>query len=119
MELFSQGLSSNEVAARMGLDGSTVRAWVRKSRKYGREALQPYWRASGGSVPRKKETLVDAQESRFLSACLAYASASSSAASIARRYGLDYHAFLYKVRRYYPELVEARRMLKKKESTNK
>ncbi len=117
--MFSQGLSSNEVAARMGLDGSTVRAWVRKSRKYGREALQPYWRASGCLFPRKKETLADAQEGRFLSACLAYASATASAASIARRHGLDYHSFLYKVRRYYPELVEARRMLKKKGSTNK
>jgi len=116
VELFSQGLSSNEVASRLGLDGSTVRAWVRKSRRYGPESLRPYWRPPGRdcAVSPSCRRGLDVRDPHFLEACLSYASSRVPAAAIARRHGLDYHSFLYHLHRYYPELVSCRRYLKGK-----
>ena len=116
VELFSQGLSSNEVASRLGLDGSTVRAWVRKSRRYGPESLRPYWRPPGRGIaaPQTSRRGLDVRDPHFLEACLSYASSRVPASAIARRHGLDYHSFLYHLHRYYPELVSCRRYLKGK-----
>lgn len=45
-------------------------------------------------------------------ACKTYANSLEPVASIARRYGFDYHALRYHIMRYRPDLVEQRNRLK-------
>ena len=114
MELHRQGLGSKRISERTGIDDSLIRLWLRKYRAGGQEALEPY-RRSGGSAKSGSGVRVsrrDLDESRFEGAFSAYASTLEPVASIARRYRLDYHSFLYHVQRYHPEFKEQRERLR-------
>lgn len=114
MELHLQGLGSKQISAQTGIDDSLIRLWLRKYRAGGQEALEPYRRRGGsdrsGSGVRASRR--DKNESLFEGAFSAYASTLEPVASIARRYRLDYHSFLYHVQRYHPEFKEQRERLR-------
>ncbi len=111
IDLYLQGNGCKKIARAMALDDSMVRAWIRKYKAFGADALRPYWR--GPKVPpcmqrdRRSEN-----ELLFRQAYPVYASSLEPVASIARRFQIDYHSFKYHVQRYHPELVARRESLK-------
>ena len=111
VELYEQGLSSNWIAAQLGVDSSQVRSWIRKYKTYGIESLRPYIRGIGDSKD-KTVFLNDDKEEQFKEAYQMYATTQESISSIARRFGLNYGSFRYYLLRYHPELKERREALK-------
>lgn len=112
VELYESGLSSKRIARKLGLDDAMVRSWIRKYRATGLESLRPYWRSTRNDrPPGLRESRWQENERQFALAFEVYATSPESAASIARRYGLDYQRFMYHLNRYHPELVEQRRRL--------
>jgi len=112
ISLYEQGASSKKIARELDLDDSMVRAWIRKYRTYGEAGLHPYMRVSVKPTSNPKEVYRKTRDILFASAFQVYGSTLEPVLSITRRYNLDYHAFLYHVTRYHPELVEARERLK-------
>ena len=113
VELYGQGYKSKTISRMMGIDDSLVRSWLRKYRKYGESALKPYWRGpKPGPVFQRYQR--SENERLFQQAFSVYALTLEPIASIARRFGLDYHSFRYHVTRYHPELVAMREGLKMK-----
>ena len=112
VELYNEGHSSREISQLLQVD------WVRKYRKYGEAALQPYWRKASVLDSQPVVTILKVKDRDFLfsSAFIDYAYSLEPVASITRRFGLDYHAFKYHVERYHPELVERRNLLRKSAS---
>lgn len=111
IELYRQGNTSKRIAALMGLDDSMIRAWIRKWKTYGADALQPY-RRGVNLRPCLQRDRRSENEDQFKQAYGAFATSLESVASIARRYDLDYHSFMYHIRRYHPELSEQRKRLR-------
>lgn len=109
--LYKQGYGSKSIAKLLGIDDSMVRAWLRKYREKGIEALRPYAR-EGKPDFKRKPTRCEENAVLYESALLAFASTLEPVASITRRHQLDYHAFKYYVERYRPELVAQRERLK-------
>ena len=116
VELYNEGHNSREISQLLQVDDSMVRAWVRKYRKYGEAALQPYWRKASVLDSQPVVTFLKDRDLLFSSAFIDYAYSLEPVASITRRFGLDYHAFKYHVERYHPELVERRNLLRKNAS---
>ena len=111
IELFQQGNNSKQIAGLMGLDDSMVRAWIRKWKANGTEALQPYRRGNNIRPCLQRERRSE-NENQYKQAYRVFATSLEPVASIARRYRFDYHSFLYHVQRYHPELVELRESLR-------
>ena len=105
VELYGQGLSSSQVARTMGIDASMVRAWVRRYRTHGLEALRPYYRIGQESRPALRW---EEKERQYSPAYEAFSTTLEPVASITRRHGLDYYGFTYHIHRYHPELEEQR-----------
>lgn len=111
IELYQQGKNSKEIARLMGLDDSMVRAWVRKWKANGTEALRPYRRGNNIRPCLQRERRSE-NENQYKQAYRVFATSLEPVASIARRFRFDYHSFLYHVQRYHPELVELRESLR-------
>lgn len=108
VELYGQGLSSGQVARKMGIDASMIRDWVRRYRAHGLEALRPYYRIGQESRPALRW---EEKERQYSPAYEAYSTTLETVASITRRYGLDYNGFTYHIRNYHPELEAQRNAL--------
>jgi len=114
VSLYEQGYGSKRIAKMMGIDDSLIRTWLRKYRAGGKQALEPYRRSQGStrSATGVRACSREENETLFKRAYSAYASTLEPVASIARRYRLDYHSFLYHVQRYHPEFKEQRKCLR-------
>ena len=108
VELYERGLSSRQVALKMGIDASMVRAWVRRYRAHGLDALRPYYRVGKEARPALHW---EEKERQYSPAYEAFSTTLEPVASITRRYGLDYYGFTYHIRNYHPELEEKRNNL--------
>ena len=108
VELHEQGLSSRQIARATGVDASMVRAWVRRYRAHGLDALRPYYHVGKETRPALHW---EEKERQYSPAYEAFSTTLETVASITRRYGLDYYGFTYHIRNYHPELKERRSRL--------
>ena len=111
ISLWKSGKSSNAISEMVGVDSSVIRRWLRRYREFGPRSFQPYWRSDGMQMSRMAAHAE--KDDLFQRAYEAYATSLDPVSVIARRYGLDYHAFKYHVERHHPELVEQRNEMKK------
>ena len=113
LTMHRSGVSSTRISRATGIDSSVIRRWLRRYSMYGAQSLQPYWRADSPLKTSQASVFKD-KDRRYSSAFTAYATTQESVASIARRFGLEYHSFRYHILRHHPELVEQRRKLKER-----
>ena len=109
--LYEQGYGSKLIAKQMKLDDSMVRAWLRKYRAGGLNALLLSCRPI-----KDRTTLVNRRKEKdrlFGDAMEAFSTSLESVASITRRFQINYATFRYHVWRHHPELLEKRKQLRK------
>ena len=112
VELYKSGLGCKLIARETGLDDSMVRKWLRKYKASGVESLRPLrGKSRKGSVRELKRA---DRELLFSEAYIVYSMTLEPAASIARRFRLDYRTFRYHILHYHPELVASRTALRGK-----
>ena len=124
VSMSESGLSSQKISEVIGVDPSVIRRWMRRYKAFGQSSLYPYLRPEhsedGCHFPWKNRSHTREEKDReFMPAYLAYATTCEPVSSISRRFGLNYHSFNYHVKRYHPELVEARQRTKNGKGHNK
>ena len=113
VRLYESGLGSKRIARETGLDDSMIRQWLRRYRASGLEGLRPKQPSSGGLRTGARLTGRARKDAQFGEAYRVYATTLEPAASIARRFHLDYRGFKYHIDHHHTELKERRERLKR------